>query len=150
MLRDIVRNISNGNKYLQGLTVGVVDERCEIAAMYKGVPQNDIGLRTDILSNIPKAIGMRMLIRSMAPQVIVADEIGNTNDIISIEEAMCLGVKGIFTAHGADLQELEINKNIKQLLNSAIFEKIIFLEPKGKRGEIQKIYSLNKENLKYE
>lgn len=72
----------------------MVDERGEIAAMYKGVPQNDIGYRTDILSNIPKAIGMRMLIRSMAPQVIVADEIGNNNDIISIKEAMCLRGKG--------------------------------------------------------
>lgn len=57
--------------------------------MYKGEAQNDIGCRTDVLSNIPKAIGMRMLIRSMAPQVIVADEIGNNDDIIAIQEAMC-------------------------------------------------------------
>lgn len=57
--------------------------------MYKGEAQNDIGCRTDVLSNIPKAIGMRMLIRSMAPQIIVADEIGNNDDIIAIREAMC-------------------------------------------------------------
>lgn len=57
--------------------------------MYKGEAQNDIGCRTDVLSNIPKSIGMRMLIRSMAPQVIVADEIGNNDDIVAIREAMC-------------------------------------------------------------
>lgn len=84
LLRDIVRNISN-----DGLTVGVVDERGEISAMYKGESQNDVGLRTDVLSNIPKAIGMKMLIRSMAPQVIVADEIGSNDDIVAIREAMC-------------------------------------------------------------
>lgn len=57
--------------------------------MYKGEAQNDVGYRTDVLSNIPKAIGMRMLIRSMAPQVIVADEIGNNDDITAIREVMC-------------------------------------------------------------
>lgn len=74
---------------IDGLTVGLVDERGEISAMYKGEPQNNIGCRTDVLSNISKAIGMRMLIRSMAPQVLVADEIGNNDDIIAIREAMC-------------------------------------------------------------
>ena len=90
ILRDLVRNISNGNEVLSGLSVGLVDERGEISAMYKGEAQNDIGCRTDVLFNLPKAIGMRMLIRSMAPQVIVADEIGSTEDIIAIKEAMCL------------------------------------------------------------
>lgn len=89
LLRDIVRNISNGNEQIKGLTVGLVDERGEISAMYKGESQNDVGLRTDVLSNIPKAIGMKMLIRSMAPQVLVADEIGSNEDIVAIREAMC-------------------------------------------------------------
>lgn len=84
LLRDIVRNIST-----RGLTVGVVDERCEISAMYKGVLQNELGPRTDVLTNVSKAIGMKMLIRSMAPQVIVADEIGSNEDIIAINEMMC-------------------------------------------------------------
>lgn len=89
LLRDIVRNISNGVGENNGLTVGVVDERCEISAMYKGVFQNDLGTRTDVLTNVSKGIGMRMLIRSMAPQVLVADEIGNNEDIVAINEAMC-------------------------------------------------------------
>lgn len=89
LLRDVVRNISNGNEEIQGLTVGLVDERGEISAMYKGETQNDVGLRTDVLSNIPKEIGMKMLIRSMAPQVLVADEIGKNEDIVAIREAMC-------------------------------------------------------------
>lgn len=77
MLRDLLRKISTGIEQIKfrGLTVGLVDERGEVAAMYKGIVQNDIGIRTDVLDNIPKAVGMKMLIRSMSPNVISADEI---------------------------------------------------------------------------
>ena len=61
-----------------------VDERGEIAALYKGIPQNDIGFRTDVLDNIPKSIGMRMLIRSMSPKVISADEIAENMTMLGI------------------------------------------------------------------
>lgn len=86
MLRDIIRNISNGIGEIQfkGMTCGVVDERGEIAAMYKGVPQNDIGIRTDVIENISKSKGMKMLIRSMAPEVIACDEIGSKEDVQAI------------------------------------------------------------------
>lgn len=89
MLRDAIRNISNGipNINFQGKTVGVVDERGEIAAMYQGIPQNDIGIRTDVIENISKEKGMEMLIRSMAPEVIACDEIGSKEDIIAIRKS---------------------------------------------------------------
>lgn len=58
LLRDLIRTISNGIDQInfKGMNVGVVDERGEIAALYKGIPQNDIGLRTDVLENTPKPI----------------------------------------------------------------------------------------------
>lgn len=89
MLRDLIRNISNGISGLsfKGMTCGVVDERGEIAAMYKGTPQNDIGIRTDVIENINKAKGMKMLIRSMAPEVIACDEIGSKEDIEAIRRS---------------------------------------------------------------
>ena len=59
-----MRYLSNGTSQIRGRTIGVVDERGEIAASYKGVPQNDIGIRTDVLNNVSKAIGMKMLVRS--------------------------------------------------------------------------------------
>ena len=77
VLRDLIRVISTGEESIKyrGITVGVVDERGEIAAMTKGMIENDLGIRTDVLDNVPKALGMTMLVRSMAPKVIVADEI---------------------------------------------------------------------------
>lgn len=89
MLRDIIRNVSNGIAEIRfkGMTCGVVDERGEIAAMYKGVPQNDIGIRTDVIENISKSKGMKMLIRSMAPEVIACDEIGSKEDVQAIRRS---------------------------------------------------------------
>ena len=34
------------------MNVGMIDERGELAAMYKGIAQNDVGMRTDVLSNV--------------------------------------------------------------------------------------------------
>lgn len=150
VLRDIVRKISTGMEAikLNGLTVGLVDERGEIAAMYKGMPQNDIGTRTDVIDNIPKSMGMKMLIRSMAPQVIVADEIGSKEDVEAIHYVMCCGIKGIFTIHGDSINDITMNPEIKKLIDLHIFERLIFLDKKIK-GEISCVYSLNKINLEY-
>ena len=129
MLRDTIRRISNGIPEInfKGKTCGVVDERGEIAAMYQGVPQNDVGIRTDVIENIPKSIGMKMLIRSMAPEVIACDEIGSKEDIKAINEAILSGVKGIFTMHGKDMEDIKLNTNIKELIDNRKIEKIIFL-----------------------
>ena len=119
------------------MNVGLVDERGELAALYKGIPQNDIGVRTDILENIPKPIGIKMLIRSMAPEVVAADEIGTKQDVEAIKEAVCSGVKGIFTAHGKTKEELIKNPILKELINEGVIEKIIFLksDEEGRRLE---------------
>lgn len=141
LLRDIVRNISNGISEIEfkGKTVGVVDERGEIAAMYKGIPQNDIGIRTDVVDNMPKSEAMRILVRSMCPDIIACDEIGSIEDINAIDYAMCSGVKGIFTAHGKDINEINKNSELSKLLNNHVFERIILLNPE-KRGDARCIY----------
>ena len=131
------------------MNIGLVDERGEVAAIYKGIAQNDVGIKTDVLDNIPKAIGMKMLIRSMSPEVICADEIGSTDDVDAINYAICSGIKGIFTAHGSNLEDISLNPCLNNLLNAHIFEKIIFLSNKGTKGEIDKIYSLNKKVSEY-
>ena len=144
MLRDLIRQISN-----MGKTCGIVDERGEIAAMYKGMPQNDVGILTDVISNVSKSKGMNMLVRSMAPQVICCDEIGCKEDIEAINYAICSGVKGVFTAHGSNLQDLMLNFEMRDLLNSFIIERIIILDELNK-GMYRKIYKLNKNENKYQ
>lgn len=148
LLRDIIRNLSNGTEEITGKNIGVVDERGEIAAMYKGIPQNDLGIRTDIIENIKKSVGMKMLIRSMAPEIIVADEIGSKEDVQEINYAVCSGIKGIFTAHGSNLEDLKLNPAIAELIEKYIFERLIFLD-KNNKGKVNKIYALDKINKEY-
>ena len=151
MLRDLVRQVSSGIKNIKfkGINVGVADERGEIAALYKGVPQNDIGIKTDVLENVSKSLGIKMLIRSMSPKVIVADEIGSLEDIDAINYAMCSGCKGIFTAHGSCFDDIYSNQVINYLIEKKNFEVIIFLD-KNTKGEIDSIYILNKKSGQYE
>ena len=129
MLRDLIRTISNGIPEIKfrGKTCGVVDERGEISAMYRGIPQNDIGIRTDIIENINKAQGMQILIRTMSPEVIACDEIGTKEDVLAIKYAVTSGVKGIFTMHGSEMKDVRANKDINELIENKYIEKIIFI-----------------------
>lgn len=135
ILKDIIKNLSTGIESFgfNSIDVGVVDERGEISAMFKGVPQNDLGLRVDVIENVPKEVGIKMLIRSMAPSVIVADEIGTEADVNAINYAFCSGVKGIFTCHGASYDDFIKNPFMKRIVDLNIIDKLIFLsEEKGK------------------
>ena len=128
-LRDTIRRLSNGIEEwnFRGKTCGVVDERGEIAAMYRGIPQNDVGLRTDVIENISKSKGMKMLIRSMAPEIIACDEIGSKEDVQAIKEAISSGVKGIFTMHGKSLEDVKNNIDVNYLIENKLIEKVIFI-----------------------
>ncbi len=150
ILRDLIRFLSSGIKdyKFKAINIGVVDERGEISSLFRGVPQNDIGIKVDILENVSKDIGIKMLVRSLAPKVIVADEIGSLEDIDAINYAVCSGVKGIFTSHGETMQDLSLNPVTKNLISLNIIERIIFLDEK-KKGIIRETYYLDKKNREY-
>lgn len=104
-LRDCIRLLSTGSRGRRGLKIGVVDERSEIAACHRGVAQNDLGPRVDILDNCPKVLGMRMLLRSMSPEVIAVDELGLAEDFEAIEESARSGVSVLGTIHAGSVEE---------------------------------------------
>ena len=122
---------------------GIVDERSEIAAMYKGVPQNDVGIRTDIIENVTKNQGIHMLVRTMAPEIIACDEIGSSDDVEAIEKMVCSGVKGIFTAHAGTLQEVFQNINLKRLVELKLIRKVIVLDA-NEKGKIKEVFDVLK------
>lgn len=141
LLRDIIRQLSNGTDKKRGLKIGVVDERSELGACYMGVPQNDLGIRTDILDCCPKAEGMMMLIRSMSPEVVAVDEIGSKQDIKALEQAMYCGCKVIGTVHGNNMKDLEEKPVLREMLQKRIFKRFVILERKEQVGAIQGIYN---------
>lgn len=140
LLRDLIRQVSNGNRWVKGSTVGVVDERSELGGCYLGVPQNQLGMRTDVLDCCPKSKGMLMLVRSMAPQIIAVDEIGSAEDIYALEYAMHCGCKMIATVHGTSMEEVRRKPILEELIKGHRFERYVVLGSVHRIGEIEGIY----------
>ena len=140
LIRDLIRQISDGNQYVKGCSVGVVDERSELGGCYLGIAQNHLGSRTDILDCCPKAEGMIMLIRSMSPQVIAVDEIGTSEDIHAVEYAMQCGCKLIASVHGLDMEEAKKKPVLGELIRRRMFERYVVLGNGEHPGEIRGIY----------
>ena len=140
LLRDIVRNVSDGNAYAEGMTVGVVDERSEIAGSFMGQPQNDVGIRTDVLDACPKALGMMLLLRAMSPKVIAIDELGNEEEIAAVKTIVACGSKVVATMHGNDLQDIRQRSSMEKLLQASCFDVILFLGREQGRCVLKEIY----------
>ncbi len=140
LLRDIIRQLSDGNSRFPGMNVGVVDERSEIGACYMGTPQNDLGIRTDILDCCPKAKGMLMLIRSMSPRIVAVDEIGSREELEAIDYVIGCGSKLIATVHGSSLEDITRKPTLGDLVQKKIFERYVILSNRNTIGNLEKIY----------
>lgn len=147
ILRDIAKNISNGmyKINLYGKKVTIVDERSEIAACYNGVPQMNVGIRTDILDNCLKKSGMIMAIRSLSPEVLICDEIGTKGDLEALNMAFNSGVNVIVTVHGYDIADVYGRAVFKDLIDNCILERIILLSNRKGAGTIEKVYKVSRE-----
>lgn len=146
VLRDLARKFGDGED-VPVFNVGIADERCEIAASFLGTPQMNIGACSDVISGCSKADGIMMLIRSMAPDLVLTDEIGRKSDAAALRDAMNCGVKVIATAHGADYGEIQKRPVVKDLLRDGFFERVIVLA-RGRRGVYPKaVYGEEGEKL---
>lgn len=149
LIRDIAKNLSDGcvRPRFQGVDVGIVDERSEIAACYRTVPANDLGVRTDIYDGCPKDKGILMMLRSMSPSVILTDELGGKGDLEAVLSAMNAGVRIIATAHGYGLQDEHIRPEIRQILESGLFERYVVLSRHQGPGTLEAVYGPKMEQI---
>ncbi|MDR2520283.1 MAG: stage III sporulation protein AA [Eubacteriaceae bacterium] len=129
VLRDLARTISDGGK-----NVGIIDERCEIACSIDGRATLDVGERSDVLDNCPKAAGVALLTRSMSPDVIVTDEVSGKADYGAILSAVGFGISVLASAHASSLEELESKPYLKDILESGLFDRYLFIGRKGKEA----------------
>lgn len=130
LLRDCIRILSDGGDGRGRLKVAVVDERSEIGACFHGVAQNDLGASSDVMDNCPKAYGMRMLLRSMSPDVIAVDELGGEEDLTAVSEITRCGIHILGTLHGRDMDDI----NMKKLPDG--IGRFVFIE-RNEKGERQ-------------
>lgn len=137
ILRDISRVLSE-----KGKKISIIDERSEVAACYKGIPQMDVGIRTDVLDNCLKSEGMIMAIRSLSPEVLICDEIGMTEDIEALLMAFNSGVNIIVTLHGKSIEDLYNRKVFEDIISNNILKRVIILGNSRGVGTIENVYSL--------
>lgn len=144
ILRDIARNISSGMPFLgiAGKKVAVIDERSEIGACYFGIPQSDLGIRTDVLDNCLKREGLIMAIRSLSPEVLICDEIGTKGDVEALIMAFNSGVNIITTIHGFTIEDLYKRRVLSDLLDNEILERVIILSNRNGIGTVENVYSI--------
>ena len=140
LLRDMIRQVSDGNIYGQGISVGVVDERSEIAGCFQGCPRNDVGIRTDVLDRCPKAGGMMMLIRSMAPGAVAIDELGGPEEWKALLYASYCGAGLLASMHGAGMEDYLERRDMCISGQGDIFARCIVLRRRNGQCVVEEIY----------
>lgn len=125
-LRELIRLFSNG-----GCRVAVVDERGEISGSDGRGGGFDLGTHTDVLTNVPKADGALMLLRSMNPEIIAMDEISSPEDAAAVETISGCGVSVFATAHAAGTDELTLRPVYRKLLDNGLFRYCIVIRNRG-------------------
>ena len=126
LLRELIRSMS-----VSGTRVAVADERGELAAVYRGAPQFDIGPMTDVMSDVPKSEAVMMLLRAMNPQVIAMDEISSPADCSAAASAIGCGVRVIASVHAESVNELKKRAVYRGLIESGAFTAAVIIENRG-------------------
>lgn len=132
LLRDVIRSVSEGEGCTP-LRVSLADERGEVAAMYNGRPQLEVGRRTDVAEGCPKAQGLMLLLRAMNPQVLAVDEITAPEDVGALIAAAGCGVTLLATAHGEGRAGLERRPLYRPLLDEGLFRFLVRIRREGER-----------------
>ncbi|MCK6163879.1 stage III sporulation protein AA [Bacillus pumilus] len=149
LLRDVARLASTGTKAIPPKKTGIIDERSEIAGCIRGVPQHQFGHRVDVLDACPKAEGLMMMIRSMSPEVMIVDEIGKSEDVQALLEAIHAGVTIIVSVHGYSLEDVYKRPSLKPLWELRVFERYVELNRKNGPGTIRRIYDQDGQEMKW-
>ena len=141
LLRDLIRQVSDGID-CQPLRVALADERGEVAALYQGLPQLDVGARTDVLDGCPKARGLMLLLRAMNPQVLAVDEITAPEDVAALCAAAGCGVTVLATAHGENRADLSRRAVYAPLWERSLFRRLVTIR-RGQTGREYVVEELN-------
>lgn len=141
VLRDLVRQLSDGSEKHRGVQVAIADERSEIAGMDNGRMRLSVGVRTDVIDGASKAEAMMMLIRAMSPAVIATDELGRKEDFMAVEEAVHAGIAVIATLHGRNWQDVVHRMGRTRDAVLSLFGRVVFLTNQPRMGTIREVVS---------
>ena len=135
LIRDMARQLSYRYR------VSALDERGELSALYRGKAGYSLGL-CDVYTGYPKGRAANCAIRSMSPEIIICDEMGDQSDVDLLLYSMRCGVAFIATVHASSMQDLRRREITSKMINTGAFRYIVFLSSGGNVGKIEKIYEM--------
>ena len=109
-----------------GHRVAVIDSRGELAYGLEAP-----GLTADILDGYPRSAGIEIALRTMCPDFIVCDEIGNADECAALLGAVGAGVSVIATAHAQSPDGALKRQGIAELCRHGVFSSVAFLSRNG-------------------
>ncbi len=146
LLRDVVRSVSLG-KNVNRKRVAVIDSRGEIAAVKDGIPTNDVGPLTDVITNSEKIDGILIALRTLSPQVIAFDEISTVEEAQSVLGGVFAGADVITTVHAGNINDLKHRKAAVELISSNAVKNVVFIEKIGSKPKIIDVLEFKKQIL---
>lgn len=125
VLRDLAEQLS------VAMRVAVIDERYELS----------VGGMSgcDVLRGCPKAVGILQAVRTLSPDAVVVDEIGDEQEWRAVAQSAFCGVRVIASVHSADERELLMRSYIRDILHSGGFSWVAFLPPRHHLTECVRI-----------
>lgn len=120
-----------------GRAVTVIDERNEFFGAEKKPP-----VLLDRLAGLPKAEAVQMALRTLAPQVVVLDELGSMDEVMALEQGFFSGVDFIISIHASDLKEALQRPQIRYLKERGMIHTMILLQGRCAPGCIQEVVTV--------
>ena len=135
LLRELVRRLSETHR------VSLLDERGEVAGVWDGVPEFDVGSPTDVLTGADKRSGAAMLLRSMNPEILAMDEITARSDLEAVRSASACGVRILATAHAFTLADMPRRELYREILAMGVFERVVEIsaDSAGRRYAVREV-----------
>lgn len=129
-LRELIRVYSE-----EGMHVVLVDERSEVAGSYQGIPQLDIGTRTDVLDGCSKSVGLMLALRGMGPDYLAVDEVGEKEWNL-VYQVMTAGCGMIMTIHASSMKDLRNKRGLRELLSQGYITNVVEMQEIGQVGKV--------------
>ncbi|MCL2062576.1 MAG: AAA family ATPase [Firmicutes bacterium] len=137
ILRDLARLLGNR---LPAVNVLLADERNELAAAHRGIPQLEVGMHTDVIANALKPYAFTAGIRSLAPDVLITDELATLQDAEAVEYAAASGVRVIASCHAQNHLDLSRKPGFDALIAKRVFSRYINLSQRLGAGTLDGIF----------
>ncbi len=141
LLRDVCRQLASG-RVGSCKKVAVVDSRGEIAAVSGGVPNTDMGSTADIITGVQKSKGIEMALRTLFPDVIAFDELGDMDEVLAVAQSFNSGVRIITTAHIGNEADLLKRPTVLRLLKTGAIEWVVICD-KDFTFKLKRVSELN-------